>query len=35
MIGDKIRVYDNSSKRVYQVALEFDDDGEFSRIEGI
>lgn len=34
MIGDKIRVYDNSSKEeLYQVALEFDDDGEFSRIE--
>lgn len=33
-IGDKIRVYDNSSKQeLYQVALESDADGEFSRIE--
>jgi len=33
-IGDKIRVYDNSSKQeLYQVALESDTDGEFSRIE--
>ena len=34
-VGDKIRVYDNSSKEeLYQVALEFDTDGEFIRIEG-
>ncbi|WP_346863888.1 hypothetical protein [uncultured Draconibacterium sp.] len=33
-IGDKIRVYDNSSKEeLYQVALEYDTDGEFTRIE--
>jgi hypothetical protein len=33
-IGDKIRVYDNSSKEeLYQVALEYDTDGEFRRIE--
>jgi hypothetical protein len=33
-IGDKIRVYDNSSKEeLYQVALENDTDGEFIRIE--
>ncbi len=33
-IGDKIRVYDNSSKEeLYQVALEYDTDGEFIRIE--
>lgn len=33
-IGDKIRVYDNSSKQeLYQVALESDTDGEFSKIE--
>ena len=34
IVGDKIRVYDNSSKEeLYQVALEFDTDGEFLRIE--
>ncbi|MEA1973764.1 MAG: hypothetical protein U9N34_10810, partial [Candidatus Cloacimonadota bacterium] len=33
-VGDKIRAYDNSSKEeLYQVALEYDTDGEFSRIE--
>ncbi|WP_282054410.1 DrmE family protein [Maribacter luteus] len=33
-IGDKIRVYDNSSKEeLYQVALEFDINGEFTKIE--
>jgi hypothetical protein len=33
-VGDKIRVYDNSSKEeLYQVALEFDIDGEFTKIE--
>ncbi len=33
-IGDKIRVYDNSSKEeLYHVALEYDTDGEFTRIE--
>ncbi len=33
-IGDKIRVYDNSSKEeLYQVALEFDTDGKFAEIE--
>jgi len=33
-VGDKIRVYDNSSKEeLYQVALHFDNDGEFSKIE--
>ena len=33
-VGDKIRVYDNSSKEeLYQVALEYDTDGEFTRIE--
>lgn len=33
-IGDKIRVYDNSSKEeLYQVALEFDTDGKFAKIE--
>ncbi|MBW2998133.1 hypothetical protein KY321_01220, partial [Candidatus Woesearchaeota archaeon] len=33
-IGDKIRVYDNSSKEeLFQVALEYDTDGEFKRIE--
>jgi len=33
-VGDKIRVYDNSSKEeLYQVALEYDTDGEFIRIE--
>jgi hypothetical protein len=33
-VGDKIRVYDNSSKKeLYQVALEFDTDGEFIKIE--
>lgn len=33
-IGDKIRVYDNSTKEeLYQVALEYDTDGEFKRIE--
>ena len=33
-IGDKIRVYDNSSKEeLYQVAVEYDTDGEFTRIE--
>lgn len=33
-VGDKIRVYDNSSKEeLYQVALEFDTDGEFVKIE--
>ncbi|NCC81920.1 MAG: hypothetical protein EOM04_06600 [Clostridia bacterium] len=33
-IGDKIRVYDNSSKEeLYQVALEYDTDGEFIKIE--
>lgn len=33
-IGDKIRVYDNSSKEeLYQVALEFDVNGEFTKIE--
>ncbi|WP_457617571.1 DrmE family protein [Lutibacter sp.] len=32
--GDKIRVYDNSSKEeLYQVALEFDTNGEFIKIE--
>jgi hypothetical protein len=32
--GDIIRVYDNSSKdELYQVALHFDTDGEFSKIE--
>lgn len=32
--GDKIRVYDNSSKEeLYQVALEFDINGEFTKIE--
>jgi len=32
--GDKIRVYDNSSKEeLYQVALEFDINGEFKKIE--
>jgi len=32
--GDKIRVYDNSSKEeLYKVALEFDTDGEFIKIE--
>jgi hypothetical protein len=32
--GDKIRVYDNSSKEeLYQVALEFDVNGEFTKIE--
>ena len=32
--GDKIRVYDNSSKEeLYQVALEFDTDGKFAKIE--
>lgn len=32
--GDKIRVYDNSSKEeLYQVALEFDTNGEFTKIE--
>ncbi|MEE9430058.1 MAG: hypothetical protein V3V16_03395, partial [Melioribacteraceae bacterium] len=32
--GDKIRVYDNSSKEeLYQVALEFDINGEFRKIE--
>ncbi len=34
-VGDKIRVYDNSSKEeLYQVALEFDTNGEFMKIEG-
>jgi hypothetical protein len=34
IVGDKIRVYDNSSKEeLYQVALEFDTDGEFIKIE--
>jgi len=34
-VGDKIRVYDNSSKEeLYQVALEADTDGQFTRIEG-
>jgi hypothetical protein len=33
-IGDKIRIYDNSSKEeLYQVALHFDSDGEFTKIE--
>jgi len=33
-LGDRIRVYDNSSKEeLYQVALHFDSDGEFSKIE--
>ncbi len=33
-IGDKIRVYDNSSKEeLHQVALEFDTDGKFAEIE--
>lgn len=33
-IDDKIRVYDNSSKEeLYQVALEFDVNGEFTKIE--
>ncbi|PIX07809.1 MAG: hypothetical protein COZ76_01465, partial [Flavobacteriales bacterium CG_4_8_14_3_um_filter_35_10] len=33
-VGDRIRVYDNSSKEeLYQVALHFDTDGEFSKIE--
>jgi len=33
-VGDKIRVYDNSSKEeLYQVALHFDNNGEFSKIE--
>jgi len=33
-IGDRIRVYDNSSKEeLYQVAIEYDTDGEFTRIE--
>lgn len=33
-VGDKIRVYDNSSKEeLYQVALHFDNEGEFSKIE--
>ena len=33
-IGDRIRVYDNSSKEeLYQVALEFDTNGEFTKIE--
>tara|TARA_B110000902_G_scaffold223049_1_gene259604 strand:- start:6845 stop:9193 length:2349 start_codon:yes stop_codon:yes gene_type:complete len=33
-IGDKIRVYDNSSKEeLYQVALEFDTEGKFAEIE--
>lgn len=33
-VGDKIRVYDNSSKEeLYQVALEYDTDGEFIKIE--
>ena len=33
-VGDKIRVYDNSSKEeLYQVALEFDTDGVFTKIE--
>ncbi|WP_159265456.1 DrmE family protein [Tenacibaculum maritimum] len=32
--GDRIRVYDNSSKEeLYQVALEFDVNGEFTKIE--
>lgn len=32
--GDRIRVYDNSSKEeLYQVALEFDINGEFTKIE--
>ncbi|MDV7138240.1 DrmE family protein [Maribacter sp. TH_r10] len=32
--GDKIRIYDNSSKEeLYQVALEFDVNGEFTKIE--
>lgn len=32
--GDKIRVYDNSSKEeLYRVALEFDTNGEFTKIE--
>jgi len=32
--GDKIRVYDNSSKEeLYKVALEFDTDGKFTKIE--
>lgn len=34
IVGDKIRVYDNSTKEeLYQVALEYDTDGEFTRIE--
>jgi len=34
IIGDKIRVYDNSSKEeLYQIAIEYDTDGEFTRIE--
>jgi hypothetical protein len=34
IVGDRIRVYDNSSKEeLYQVALRSDDDGEFSKIE--
>lgn len=33
-VGDKIRVYDNSSReKLYQIALEFDADGEFTKIE--
>jgi len=33
-VGDKIRVYDNSSKEeLYQVALEFDTDGVFTKIK--
>lgn len=34
IVGDIIRVYDNSTKEeLYQVALEYDTDGEFTRIE--